>query len=251
VAVYEAHAAGKKIAAHAISACGARNAVAAGFDSIEHGMYLDEAILAEMRERGTYLVPTLLAPEWIIRRAERRPGSVPEHMLAKARRVREAHAESFRRAVAAGVRIAFGSDTGVVPHGAAGEELSFMTHGGMSPLAAITAATATAADLLGVSGLTRRWQWLEELGYDSLWAGDHVWSSLNDGQVSRPRFDAWLLAGGIAAATTRVTVGTLVSSIAYRNPAVVAEQAMTADHISGGRLVVHGWLHRRPAVGVS
>jgi alkanesulfonate monooxygenase SsuD/methylene tetrahydromethanopterin reductase-like flavin-dependent oxidoreductase (luciferase family) len=86
--------------------------------------------------------------------------------------------------------------------------------------------------------LASRWRWLEELGYDSLWAGDHVWSSLNDGQVSRPRFDAWLLAGGIAAATTRVAVGTLVSSIAHRNPAIVAKQAVTVDHISGGRLVV-------------
>jgi imidazolonepropionase-like amidohydrolase len=154
VAVYEAHAAGKPIAAHAISAQGAKNAVAAGFDSIEHGMYLDDEVLADMRDRGTYLVPTLLAPEWIIRRAERRPGSVPEHMLAKARRVREAHAQSFRRAVDSGVRIAFGSDTGVVPHGAAGEELSLMARGGMSPLAALVAATRTAAELLGVSGQT-------------------------------------------------------------------------------------------------
>jgi imidazolonepropionase-like amidohydrolase len=154
VAVYEAHAAGKPIAAHAISAQGAKNAVAAGFDSIEHGMYLDDEILAQMREHGTYLVPTLLAPEWIIRRAESRPGSVPGHMLAKARRVRRAHAESFRRAVDSGVRIAFGSDTGVVPHGAAGEELSLMTRYGMSPLDAIVAATRTAAELVGVAGLT-------------------------------------------------------------------------------------------------
>jgi alkanesulfonate monooxygenase SsuD/methylene tetrahydromethanopterin reductase-like flavin-dependent oxidoreductase (luciferase family) len=86
--------------------------------------------------------------------------------------------------------------------------------------------------------LVSRWQWLEGLGYDSLWAGDHVWSSLNGGQASRPRFDAWLLAGGIAAATSRVTVGTLVSSIVYRNPAIVAKQAVTVDHISAGRLVV-------------
>jgi imidazolonepropionase-like amidohydrolase len=153
VAVYEAHAAGKPAAAHAISAQGIRNAVAAGFDSIEHGMYLDDQLIDDMCRAGTYLVPTLLAPEWILRRAERQPGSVPAHMLAKARQVRADHQESFRRAVAAGVTIAFGSDTGVVPHGAAGEELDFMVRGGMSPLAAITAATGTAAGLAGVAGL--------------------------------------------------------------------------------------------------
>lgn len=88
------------------------------------------------------------------------------------------------------------------------------------------------------SELVERWRWFEDLGYDSLWSGDHVWSKLEDGKASRPRFDAWQLVAGMVSATRRVTVGPMVSSIAYRNPVVVAKQAVTLDHMSGGRLVV-------------
>jgi alkanesulfonate monooxygenase SsuD/methylene tetrahydromethanopterin reductase-like flavin-dependent oxidoreductase (luciferase family) len=86
--------------------------------------------------------------------------------------------------------------------------------------------------------LTERWRRFEDQGWDSLWAGDHLWSALDtQGRPVRGRFDAWMLAGGIAAATSRVTVGTLVSAAPLRNPALVAKQAMTLDHISGGRAV--------------
>ncbi|TDC74567.1 LLM class flavin-dependent oxidoreductase [Streptomyces hainanensis] len=86
--------------------------------------------------------------------------------------------------------------------------------------------------------LTARWRAFERQGWDALWAGDHLWSDLaDDGTTSRPRFDAWLLAAGIAAATERVTVGTLVSAFPLRNPAVLAKQAITLDHLSGGRFV--------------
>lgn len=150
VVAFEAHAAKKPVAAHAISREGARNAVLAGFDSIEHGMFLDEELIAEMLQRGTYLVPTLLAPVWIVRRAERTPGSIPAHMLEKVHKVKDAHLESFRLAVRSGVRIAFGSDTGVVPHGAAAEELELMVECGMTAMEAIIAATKTASELLGM-----------------------------------------------------------------------------------------------------
>jgi alkanesulfonate monooxygenase SsuD/methylene tetrahydromethanopterin reductase-like flavin-dependent oxidoreductase (luciferase family) len=84
--------------------------------------------------------------------------------------------------------------------------------------------------------LVARWRAFEAQGWDSLWAGDHLWSELaEDGTVSRARFDAWQLAAGITAATERVTVGTLVSAFALRNPAVLAKQAITLDHMSGGR----------------
>jgi alkanesulfonate monooxygenase SsuD/methylene tetrahydromethanopterin reductase-like flavin-dependent oxidoreductase (luciferase family) len=86
--------------------------------------------------------------------------------------------------------------------------------------------------------LVDRWRGFEAQGWDSLWAGDHLWSSTDaGGATSRPRFDAWQLAGGIAAATERVTVGTLVSAFPLRNPAVVAKQTITLDHMSGGRFV--------------
>ncbi|MFE7977427.1 LLM class flavin-dependent oxidoreductase [Streptomyces shenzhenensis] len=86
--------------------------------------------------------------------------------------------------------------------------------------------------------LTARWRRFEEQGWDSLWAGDHLWSALDaEGRPVRGRFDAWMLAAGIAAATSRVTVGTLVSAAPLRNPAMVAKQAVTLDHISGGRAV--------------
>ncbi|MGW4423189.1 LLM class flavin-dependent oxidoreductase [Streptosporangium sp. NPDC004631] len=88
------------------------------------------------------------------------------------------------------------------------------------------------------SELTARWAWFEQLGLDSLWAGDHVWSSIVDGRPVRPRFDAWLLLAGMAAATTRPTLGPLVSSMPFRSPAMVAKQAVTLDHMSAGRLVL-------------
>ncbi|MFB7493246.1 LLM class flavin-dependent oxidoreductase [Streptomyces sp. NPDC056161] len=86
--------------------------------------------------------------------------------------------------------------------------------------------------------LTARWRRFEAEGWDSLWAGDHLWSALDaEGRPARGRFDAWMLAAGIAAATSRVTVGTLVSAAPLRNPAMVAKQAMTLDHVSRGRAV--------------
>jgi len=82
--------------------------------------------------------------------------------------------------------------------------------------------------------LVARWQGFEAAGWDALWAGDHLWSG---GADVKPRYEAWLLAAGIAAATSTVTVGTLVSAIGMRNPSVLAKQAVTLDHMSGGRAV--------------
>ncbi|GAB6899479.1 LLM class flavin-dependent oxidoreductase [Kineosporia succinea] len=87
------------------------------------------------------------------------------------------------------------------------------------------------------SELTTRWKGFEDNGFDALWAGDHLWSALGDNGYTQPRFDAWMIAAGIAQATSKVTVGTLVSAINMRNPAVLAKQALTLDHMSGGRAV--------------
>lgn len=86
--------------------------------------------------------------------------------------------------------------------------------------------------------LQERWRSHEAAGFDALWAGDHVWSTRDDaGEPARPRYDSWLMAAGIAAVTTRVDVGTLVSPVGLRNPAVLGKQAVTLDHLSGGRAV--------------
>src|SRR5262249_25535578 len=123
-----------------------QNTVLGGIDSIEHGIYLDEEVVEEMKRRGTFLVPTLVAPLWVIRRAEKDPSSVPPYALRKAREVVAAHQASFRLAVERGVRIAMGTDTGVGPHGSNAEELERMVEGGMSPMQAIVATTRSAAE---------------------------------------------------------------------------------------------------------
>ncbi len=86
--------------------------------------------------------------------------------------------------------------------------------------------------------LVERWRGFETAGWDALWAGDHLWSGVDaHGTPLKPRFDAWLLAAGIASATSTATVGTLVSAMGMRNPSVLAKQALTLDHMSGGRTV--------------
>jgi imidazolonepropionase-like amidohydrolase len=152
--VYEARAAGKTVMAHAQATQGIKNAVLGGIHSIEHGIYLDEEVVEEMKRRGTFLVPTLVAPLWVIRRAEKDPSSVPPYALRKAREVMAAHQASFRLAVERGVRIAMGTDTGVGPHGSNAEELERMVEGGMTPMQAIVATTRSAAECARIAHLT-------------------------------------------------------------------------------------------------
>ena len=146
VMVYEARAAGKTCMAHAQGTQGIRNAVEAGVESIEHGIYLDDALIEDMKRRGTFLVPTLVAPVWVLRHAERAPGTVLPQSVRKTKEVMESHKESFRRAVAAGVRIAMGTDSGVGHHGSNAEELERMVEGGLTPMQAIVATTKTASE---------------------------------------------------------------------------------------------------------
>lgn len=151
VLVAEAHAAGRPVMAHAQSTAGIRNAVDAGVRSIEHGIYLDDDTIAAMLERGTWLVPTLLAVDGVLARGDELPG----RMMDKARAVREAHRDSVRRAVAAGVRIAMGTDCPVSPHGTNLTELALLVEAGLPPERALAAATSSAADLLGRPDLGR------------------------------------------------------------------------------------------------
>ncbi|HYM16219.1 MAG TPA: amidohydrolase family protein [Dehalococcoidia bacterium] len=148
VAVEEARAAGKTCMAHAQGTQGIKNAVLAGVESIEHGVFLDDEAIAEMQRRGTFLVPTLVAPVWVLRNAERSPGSILPQSLRKSKEVMEDHRASFRRAAQVGLRIAMGTDSGVGPHGHNAEELELMVAGGLTPMQAIVATTTTASECL-------------------------------------------------------------------------------------------------------
>ncbi len=149
VLVEEATAAGIFVMAHAQAAPGIKNAVRAGIRSIDHGIYLDDEAIELMLERGTWLVPTLVAPRGVIDAAEA-GASIPEASVAKAREVVETHRASFAKAVDAGVKIAMGTDSGVTPHGQNLRELALMVEGGMTPMQAIVATTRSAAELMGV-----------------------------------------------------------------------------------------------------
>jgi imidazolonepropionase-like amidohydrolase len=149
VLVEEATAAGIFVMAHAQGADGIKNAVRAGIRSIDHGIYLDDEAIELMKARGTWFVPTLVAPQGVIDAVEAGV-ALPPAVVDKAHRVVEIHRAAFRTAVEAGVRIAMGTDSGVTPHGRNLRELSLMVAGGMTSAAALEATTRSAAQLLGV-----------------------------------------------------------------------------------------------------
>ncbi len=148
VMVYEAAAEGKTCMAHAQSTQGIRNAIEAGVESIEHGVYMDESVVDEMKNQGTFLVPTLLPGETLFDLAREKPGSVLPQSLRKAEEVFPHHRASFRMAVEAGVRIAMGTDAAVCPHGENARELRLMVDGGMTPMQALIASTKTASEAI-------------------------------------------------------------------------------------------------------
>ncbi|MFI6550938.1 amidohydrolase family protein [Streptomyces prunicolor] len=152
ILVTEATAQGRYVMAHAQGADGIKNAVRAGVRSIEHGIHLDDEAIDLMLERGTWLVPTLIAPVSVIRAAEAGVG-IPDAMVRKAKEVTEAHANSVRRAAEAGVRIAMGTDSGIGPHGTNLDELPLMQACGMTPAEVLAATTSSAARLLGYDDL--------------------------------------------------------------------------------------------------
>jgi imidazolonepropionase-like amidohydrolase len=147
--VEEASRLGLWVMAHAQGAPGIKASVRAGIRSIEHGVYLDDEAVTLMKERGTWLVPTLSAPVAVIAAAEA-GAQLPPPALEKAKEAAHRHRESFRLAIDAGVRIAMGTDSGVVPHGANLGELTLMHEYGLSPSAVLKASTSSAAALLGV-----------------------------------------------------------------------------------------------------
>jgi len=147
--VADAHRLGRKVAAHAHGAEGIRWASEAGVDSIEHGSYLDDAGIAAMKQHGTYLVPTLYLGDWFMENAPKT--GVPPAMLAKAKEVMPAARKNIGHAFASGVKVGFGTDAAVYPHGLNAHEFAVMVQLGLTPLQAIQAATVNDADLLGWS----------------------------------------------------------------------------------------------------
>ena len=145
--VADAHRLGRKVAAHAHGAQGILWATQAGVDSIEHGSYITDEAIREMKSHGTYLVPTAYLIDWI-----QQYGHLPPFYAQKAKDVTAVAKANLKKAVAAGVKIALGTDAAVYPHGLNAHELDvYVNQFGMTPLAALQTGTINAADLMGWS----------------------------------------------------------------------------------------------------
>ena len=147
--VADAHRLGRKVAAHAHGGNGIIWASEAGVDSIEHGSYIDDNGIATLKKNGTYLVATVYLEEWFLQNAERL--HTPAQLVAKAREVMPAADKNIAHAIASGVKLAFGTDAAVFPHGLNARQFGTYVKLGMTPLQAIQSATVNAADLMGWS----------------------------------------------------------------------------------------------------
>jgi len=146
MAVDEAHRTGRKVAAHAHGTQGIKDAVRAGVDSIEHGSLIDQEGIDMMKAHGTYLVADIYNDDYILGKAIE--FGLPKENVDKEKMVGRLQRENFAKAVAAGVKIAFGTDAGVYPHGDNAKQFHYMVKFGMTPAGAIRAATSSAADLI-------------------------------------------------------------------------------------------------------
>lgn len=144
-----AHDYGLKVAAHAHGTEGMKRAILAGVDSVEHGTFMNDEIIALMKQRGTYYVPTISAGRFVAEKAKI-PGFFTPIVQPKALLIGPLIQATFQRAYQAGVKIAFGTDQGVAPHGDNAWEFVYMTEAGMPPVVAIKCATIEAAKLIGV-----------------------------------------------------------------------------------------------------
>jgi imidazolonepropionase-like amidohydrolase len=148
-AVDEASHFGLRVAAHAHSPDGIKNAIRAGVASVEHATMIDDEGIALAKQHGTYLDMDIYDEECI--QEQGRNGTLPADFLEHDRELGELHRQNFRKAVKAGVKLSFGTDAGVCDYGTAGKQFAFMVKYGMTPMQAIQAATSSAADLLGRS----------------------------------------------------------------------------------------------------
>ncbi len=145
--VDESHRLRKKVAVHCHGDQAAREAIEAGVDSIEHGSFMKPETLALMKKRGTFLTPTLMASEYIMSKI----GQYPPALQAKAREATTARTEMFRNAAKMGVKISFGTDAAVFPHGQNAKEFKLMVDLGMTPIDALRSATTIDAELFGLA----------------------------------------------------------------------------------------------------
>jgi len=148
--VDESHRLRKKVAVHCHGDQAAKEAIEAGVDSIEHGSFMKPETLTLMKNKGTYLTPTLMATEWIMSKID----NYPPALQAKAKAAGAARSEMFRNAVKMGVKISFGTDAAVFPHGQNAKEFKLMVDLGMQPIDALKTATGNAADLFGIAQKT-------------------------------------------------------------------------------------------------
>jgi imidazolonepropionase-like amidohydrolase len=146
-AAEEAHANGRKIAAHAHGTQGIKNAILAGIDSIEHASLIDEEGIRMAKDHGTYLVMDIYNDDYLLNEAPK--VGLPTENLEKEKTVGRLQRENFAKAVKAGAKMAFGTDAGVYPHGDNAKQFFYMVKYGMTPAQAIRAATSSAADLIG------------------------------------------------------------------------------------------------------
>jgi imidazolonepropionase-like amidohydrolase len=145
--VAEAHKLGRKVAAHAHGTSAIRDAIIAGVDSIEHASLIDDEGIKLAREKGTYLVMDIYNDDFILQEGEK-AGMLPES-IAKEKVIGQTQRDNFRKAFNGGAKMAFGSDSGVYPHGDNAKQFAYMVKYGMTPMQAIQSATINAADLLG------------------------------------------------------------------------------------------------------
>ena len=150
-AVDEAHNFGLRVAAHAHAAEGIKNAIRAGVASVEHATLIDDEGIALAKEHGTYLDMDIYDEECI--QGEGKKNATPADFLEHDRGLGELHRQNFTKALRAGVKLSFGTDAGVCPHGINARQFAFMVKYGMTPLQAIQSATVSAADLIGKSDL--------------------------------------------------------------------------------------------------
>jgi imidazolonepropionase-like amidohydrolase len=143
---------GFSVAAHAHGKEGMKRAIEGGVTSIEHGTYMDEEVFASMKKHGTWYVPTITAGRFVGEKAKV-PGYLPEIVRPKAERIGAQMQETFGKAYRAGVKIGFGTDMGVGPHGDNAVEFGYMVEAGMPPAQALQAATFNAAQVLGLTDI--------------------------------------------------------------------------------------------------
>ena len=187
--VDESHRLRKKVAVHCHGDEAAREAITAGVDSIEHGSFMKPETLRMMKSKGTFLTPTLMASEWIMSKIN----NYPPVLQAKARAATEARSEMFRNALKIGVKISFGTDAAVFPHGQNAKEFALMAGLGMAPIDALISATSSDAELLGLAakiGTLEKGKWADIIAMpgdptSDITATERVFFVMKEGKIIR------------------------------------------------------------------